>query len=275
MIYLNNKDIIFDTHSHLNLEAFSKDRDMVIKKCLANNVWMINAGVDYQTSLKAKEIAERYPVGVYAAVGLHPENISHEDFKPSHYKTLAKSSKVLAVGEIGLDYWKKPKEQQKFERLRNSQAEIFSKQLKLASQLNLPVIIHCRKAHYDLLEILERFRKFHLRGVVHSFVGEWAIAEKYLAKGFYLGFNGIIFRNIEGVNFEDVIRKTPLERILLETDSPYLTPPQAATKRNEPIFAKYVAQEIAKIKNTSLKKIKEATFKNAQELFKLGVEVLQ
>ncbi len=276
--------MLIDTHSHLNFTAFKEDFDKVIKNCLENNVWMINVGSQYTTSKKAVEIAERYEKGIYAAVGIHPIHLSagifktkinkeeiefqtrEEEFDEEKYKSLAKSKKVKAIGEIGLDYYYRPKTKKKLELFKEKQKESFLKQLKLAKELNLPIIFHCRMAHQDLLEILQRPAFSNLKGVIHCFTGNFEQAEKYLKMGFYLGFNGIIFKKIEGIDFMEIIKKTPLDKILIETDCPYLTPPQIKG-RNEPLYVKYVAEKIAQIKNMSYEEIAEITTKNAKKLF--------
>ncbi len=244
--------MIIDTHAHLNLPAFKNDRDEVIKRSIENGVEMINVGVDYKTSRIAVDIAEKYE-NIFAAIGLHPTD-SREFFKKENYLELAKSKKVVAIGEIGLDYYRMPKG--------TGQKELLLKQLDLAKELNLPVIFHCRKAHNDLLEILDNY-DYDLKGVVHSFTGKWREAKRYLEKGFYLGFNGIIFK----LNLDSIIKRAPLEKMLVETDCPYLTPPEAKTKRNEPIFVKYVIKRIAEIKNISYEEVAKVTFENAKNLF--------
>lgn len=269
--------MLIDTHSHLNFTDFDKDRDEVIRRSLVENTWMINASINYLTSKKAVEIAEKYKKGIYAAVGLHPINIKQEirnkrqeirvsedvleeDFSYEKYRELTKSEKVVAIGEIGLDYWYKPKTKRKLELFKQKQKEIFLKQLNLAKELNLPIIIHCRVAHNDLLEIL---KGQEFQGVIHSFTGTWEQAERYLEMGFYLGFNGIIFK----LNLNEIIKKVPLDRILIETDSPFLVPPPLKIKRCEPIFVKYIAQEIAEIRNENFEKIAQITTENAKSLF--------
>jgi len=284
--------MLIDTHAHLNFNAYRNDVEEVIRRSLDNDVWMINVGTNYQTSKKAIEIAQKYKKGVYATVGLHPIHLEtglvkikndleeievktrEEEFDYEKYKELAKSKKVVAIGEIGLDYYYKPKTKRKLELFKEKQRLGLCQQLKLAKELNLPVIFHCRMAHGDLIELLTSDVNInsHLRrGVMHGFVGTSEQLEKYLEMGFYIGFNGIIFKNIEGIEvaetsshlspratssrsvFEENIRKTPLEKILIETDCPYLTPPQVEG-RNEPIYLKYVAEEIAKIKNLRAKR---------------------
>jgi len=276
--------MLIDTHAHLNFKAFDEDRDEVIKRVLSEKVWMINVGTNYQTSKKAVEIAEHYQRGVFAAVGLHPINIRHEiinykreiktneedileeDFISLKYKELAESEKVVALGEIGLDYWSRPKGKRKLELFKEKQKEIFLKQLALAGELNLPVIFHCRMAHQDLLKILTlHVTDYRLQGVVHCFTGSWEEAEKYLAMGFYLGFNGIIFK----LKLDEVIKKTPLDRVLIETDCPFLAPPGFPEERNNPLGVKIIVENIAKIKGIATPELIKITNQNAFNLFNL------
>jgi len=270
--------MLIDTHAHLNFNAYKNDIDDVVKRSLDNNVWMINVGSQFSTSKRAVELTEKYPQGVYAAVGLHPIHLSdgifktkidkeeiefntrEEEFDCEQYKKLAQSKKVVAIGEIGFDYWYRPKTKKKLEEFKNKQKETFLKQLGLAKELNLPVIFHCRMAHQDLIDSLGAKE----RGVIHCFSGNWQEAEKYLNKGLYLGFNGIIFK----LNLDETIEKAPLDRMLIETDCPYLTP-APMEGRNEPIYVRYVAEKIAKIKKKSYQEISEITAKNAKSLFAL------
>ena len=261
--------MIFDTHAHVNFNAYKDDADEVIRRSLADDVWLINVGSQYTTSKRAVEIAERYKNGVYAAVGLHPIH-AKDEFQYEKYKELTDSKKTVAIGEVGLDY------KAEYVSFKEQQRTVLCKQLDLAKELNLPVIFHCRMAHEDLLEILTNYSSTNhsLTGVVHCFTGNWEQAQKYMEMGLHLGFNGIIFSARGGsalggkLDLDDIIKKTPLERILVETDCPYLTP-LPMTGRNEPIFVKYVAEKIAKIKNLSYEEIAEITTQNAQKLFKI------
>ena len=303
--------MLIDTHAHLNFAAFNEDRNKVIKKCLDNDLWIINVGTNFETSKKAIDITESYSQGVYAAIGLHPINLDtglvkikldknemaidaygkdldkvfEKQFDFEKYKKLAlNSKKVVAIGEIGLDYWHKPKTKSKLAEFKQKQKDLLLQEIKLAQELALPIIFHCRMAHDDLYEVLNyklqitnykqntnyNNQNSKLQGVIHCFTGNWKQAQKYLDMGFYLGFNGIIFK----LNLDEIIKKTPFDRILIETDCPFLTPPLptkalAKAGRNEPIFIKYIAQKIAGIKNVSFEKIAEITTKNAQKLFRI------
>ncbi len=276
--------MLIDAHAHLNFSAFDKDRDKIIKKCLDNSVWVVNVGTNLITSKQVVELASRYEKGIYAAIGLHPMNLEtglvkikadvserksiEKEFDYEEYKKLAESKKVVAIGEIGLDYYWRPKTKVKKELFKQKQKDLLLEQLKLAKELDLPVIFHCRMANHDLFNILSDYSDLRPRkAVAHSFVGTVDDIKKHIDLGYYIGFNGIIFKNIEGINFEKVIKVTPLEKILIETDCPYLVPKGVNAKRNEPIFVEYIAREIAKIKELSFEKVKETTTKNAKILF--------
>ncbi|MEK7503695.1 MAG: TatD family hydrolase [Patescibacteria group bacterium] len=245
-----------DTHAHLNFNIYKEDGSKVLQRSLDNGVWMINVGSQYSTSQRAVEMAGKYETGVFAAIGLHPIH-SGEEFDRAKYKELAKSNKVVAIGEIGLDY------KLEYVLFREKQKQVFLKQLDLAEELDLPVIIHCRMAHEDLISELKA-RGNGLRGVIHCFTGTWTQAQKYMEMGFCLGINGIIFK----MDLEEVIKKAPLDKILLETDCPYLTP-KPMEGRNEPSYVKYVAEKIAKIKGLSYKEIAKTTTQNAKLLFRI------
>lgn len=247
--------MLIDTHAHLNFNAFKNDFDEIIKRSLAEDIWMINVGSNYETSKRALEIAEKYN-GIFAAIGLHPIHAEDENFNASKYRSLCQSDKVVAIGEIGLDYFKD------YGLFKEKQKQVFLQQLDLAKELNLPVIFHCRMAHEDLLEIL---KDYQIPGVIHCFTGNWKQAREYLEMGFYLGINGIIYKR----DLKEVIKNTPLEKILIETDCPYLTPPQEGVERNEPVFIKYIVQDIAKIKGIDFQEVAETTFQNAKNLFRI------
>src|SRR3989344_2327459 len=193
--------MLIDTHAHVNFNAFKDDADEVIRRSLAGGTQIINVGSQYSTSKRAVEMAEKHKEGVYAAVGLHPTHVNDEEFDYEKYKDLAKSKKVVAIGEIGLDYFHEPYD-------KNIQRMVLCKQLDLAKELNLPVIFHCRSAQSDLIGILKQYN--NISGVIHCFTGDWDEAQEYLKMGFYLGINGIIFK----LNLDDIIKKAPLDKIL-------------------------------------------------------------
>lgn len=282
--------MIIDTHSHLNFKAYDADRPEVIKRNQQAGVICIDVGTKFETSKNAVELAEQNE-NIYAVIGMHPIHIKTdllklrmdeneggfaplgEEFDYDKYKKLALSNdRVVAIGEIGLDYYYRPKSKTKREQYKDLQKSVFTKQLELAQELNLPAMVHTRMAHEDTINILKSFK---LRGVIHGFVGTWDDAKKYLDLGFCLGINGIIFKFNENseavkagqVDVDAVIKNTPLDRILTETDCPYLTPPMAGVERNEPIFVKHIIQKIADIKGLSFDEVASATFQNAKNLF--------
>ena len=277
--------MIIDTHSHLNFKAYDGDREKVIKRNQEAGVVCIDVGTKYETSKNAVELAE-HNKGIYAAIGLHPIHIKTdllklrtdedegafaplgEEFDAEKYKELAKSKRVVAIGEIGLDYYYRPKSQTKKEQFKQKQKEVFIKQLELAEELDLPAIIHCRMAFEDLYEILSAQPASGgktLRGVIHCFTGNLEQAQQFTDLGFYLGINGII----DKLNLDEVIKNISLEKILVETDCPYLTPKAEGSKRNEPIFVKHVIQKIADLKGITFDEVASATTQNAKKLFKI------
>src|SRR3989338_4463107 len=279
--------MLIDTHAHFNFSAYKDDIDEVIKRTLDNNIWVINVGSQSTTSKRAVEMAEKYGQGVFAAVGLHPMHLEErkvdisevdpqnvfktraEEFDYGYYKELAQNPKVVAIGEIGLDYYYKPKTKIKLEVFKKKQKDALFQQLSLAKEMNLPVIFHSRVAHKDLIGLLKDNPAVRPdKAVAHGFVGNLAELKEYLSFGYYIGVNGIIFKKIEGIDFEENIKYLPLDRIVVETDAPYLSPPRAG-ERNEPLFIKYVVEEIARIKGVSREEIEEKTTQNAMELFSI------
>lgn len=279
--------LLIDTHAHINFNGYKEDGDKIIKRALEHGVWVINVGAQYSSSVRAVKYANKYDQGVYAMVGLHPSHVykntkyqpdewergeqkEFEEFDQGKYRKLLEDKKTVALGEIGLDYHDQITDQEK-----EKQRQVFLEQLELAQQMNKPVAIHCRKAYEDLIDLLMMFNSgcascpqacasTGLRGVVHCFVGRWAQAEKLLDIGFHISFTGLItYAN----DYDKVIEKMPLEKILIETDSPYLTPKPHRGKRNEPSYVKYVAQRIAQIKKIKFEKTAQQTTQNARELF--------
>ena len=272
--------MIIDTHSHLNFKAYDNDRDEVLKRTRESGVVCVDVGTKYETSKRAIELAEKNE-NIYAAIGMHPIHIKTdllklkmdedegafaplgEEFDADKYKELAKSKRVVAIGEIGLDYYYKPKSETKKAQFKELQKKVFIQQLEMAEELNLPVIIHCRAAFADLYEIL---KDRNLRGTIHCFTGSLEEAQQFINLGFYLGINGII----DKLDLTEVIKNIPLDKILVETDCPYLTPfAEGKDKRNEPIFVKHVIQKIADLRGISFDKVASATTQNAKELFKI------
>ena len=254
---------LFDTHCHLNFEAFAKDGDDVLLRSQKNCVDMLVVGTDVKTSKKAIELAEKFE-GVWSAVGFHPIHIDDRDWRKEVQTILelAKHPLVKAIGEIGFDtfYTKGEGEQEAI----NTQNEILDKFLARAFQLAKPVIFHCRGP----LDLLRKKIKDNLAdlkkvgAVVHCFPGDESLADYLAKRNFYLGFNGIIFRNHQ---WDKIIANTPLKNILLETDAPYLNPIGAKNDRNEPMNVKYICQRIAKLKNIPSNEVARVTAGNAKD----------
>ena len=282
--------MLIDTHAHLQFHAFRNDRDEVTKRTLEEGISFIMPGTQIDTSRAGVELAEKLNDSrIYASIGLHPIHVNRdrvdedevgslekfttrgEEFNKKDYEDLIKSDKVVAVGEIGLDYWRKPKTTARKKEFVNRQKDAFIAQLDLALEYQKPLILHCRVAHDDMLDILKNHpivTKLQPPGVVHSYTGTTEQLKKFLDMGFYIGVNGLVF-TLPFV--QDVVAQVPLERIVLETDAPYLLPPQVKnTEHNEPIFINYTAQKIAEIKGFTFKEVEAQTTKNAQTLF--GVE---
>lgn len=259
--------MIFDSHCHPQMAQYNKDREEIINLALKEGISMICVGTDLETSRQAIELAQRTE-GMWASVGLHPNDNLNEKFEPEKYRELLQQEKVVAFGEIGLDYYRTEKpEDQKF------QKERFVQQLELAKELKKPLILHCRdsrtgstgRAYPDMIEILKRGYTDN-GGVVHSFTGSLNEAKQFLDLGFYVGFNGII---TFARQYDEIVREVPLNRILLETDAPYLTPEPYRGKRNEPAYVIEVAKKLAELKNESLERVIEQTTNNCIKLFNL------
>ena len=262
-------NLIVDTHAHVNFRAFREDGDEVVKRTLAGGVWMINVGAEIDTSRRATEYSERHPQGVFAAVGLHPIHVQDQEFSYEKYKELVLKEKTVAVGEIGLDYYHLKDFDEEPEKIKSLQKEVFLKQLDFAEEFKKPLIIHCREAHKDLLDVLNsKFKNpdFKPCGVIHSFSGNYKQAREYREMGFKIAFNGII---TFARDYDKVILDTPLEDILLETDCPYLTPIPYRGQRNEPLYVVEVAKKLAEIKNLSLEEVVSKTTDNAKKVFNL------
>ena len=251
-----------DTHAHLQDEAYKDDLVEIITRAKAAGVnKIITMGDNIVNSRLAVNLAEKFD-GVYAAVGLHPENIYENENYLDELKILAKSKKVVAIGEIGLDYyWEKDLAR------RDLQQKIFIEQLRLAKFLNLPVCVHDRDAHGDTLRILKEERE-NLRGVCHCFSGSHEMATELFKLGFYIGVDGpLTFKN--AAKLPEIVRNSPKERILLETDSPYLTPAPHRGKRNEPAYVPKIAEKLADIWKIDIEEVATVTTENAETLYNI------
>jgi len=261
--------MLIDTHAHLNFEKFSADYKETIDRAFKADVKaIINVGSNLETSKKAIEIANEYPKDVYAAIGLHPihvrgvypEQSRGEEFIEADFDKLAKNKKVVAIGETGLDYY--------YDKSTSSlQKELFKKHIKLAQKTSKPLILHSRDAGEDVLSVLME-EKTDVTAVMHCFQENWAFAKVILDMGYFISFTGLITFAKNYDTFE-VIEKMPLDRLLIETDCPYMTPEPYRGKRNEPAYIIEVAKKIAEIKKISVEEVAAETSQNAIKLFGL------
>jgi len=272
-----------DIHGHVNFKTFDLDRDEVIKRALDNDTWCINVGTQVDTSKQAVELAHKYKEGVYAIIGLHPihtgasyhdmEELGEEGaeftsrgeiFDKNIYRDLLKDSKVVAIGECGLDYYHMDKDSIE------KQKKAFIEQIELANEINKPIMLHIRNnpkdksinAYTDSLEILKKYSK--VKGDVHFFAGNTDEAKGFLDFGFTLSFTGVITFTHD---YDEVIKNTPLDMIMSETDCPYVAPVPYRGKRNEPYYVKEIVKKIAEIKNLKEAEVALAIVANAKRVF--------
>ena len=255
--------MLVDSHTHLDTSRFNADRESVIQAAIAGGVTrMVDPGCDLASSRAAIALAKAHPGVVFAGVGVHPhEATTYNDEVGMHFREMVRDPAVVAIGEFGLDYYRmlSPRE---------AQREVFCAHLELARACDLPCIIHIRDAHDDVMELLHAYGR-ELRGVFHCFSGDVAQAEECLAfDGFRISFAGPLTR--QGNALPDVARMAPLDRVLVETDSPYLVPQPLRAKRNEPLFVKHVAEKLAEVRGISLEEVAQATTANAVRMFGLG-----
>jgi TatD DNase family protein len=255
--------MLIDSHSHVEMKAFDGDRHEVIARARDVGVSLIMAvGINEADCRRVVTTAERHG-GIYGAVGIHPHHA--KDITPATYDVLrgmTTQEKIIAYGEIGLDFFRNLS-------TRKIQISRFGEQLDLAQELDLPVIIHDREAHAETVALLEKWNG-HKRGVIHCFSGDYGMARKCLDMGFYLSVPGTItFR--KNTQLQDVVRKVPLSRLLVETDCPFLTPDPKRGERNEPAFVVHTASSLAKIKKVPLEEVERATFQNTVEVFGIPV----
>ena len=271
---------LFDTHAHVNFNAYKDDGEDVLQRCLENEMHVVNVGSQYSTSKRAIEYAHKFENGIYAAIGIHPvhlkkgsfthvdpEELTEEEiptvgeaFDYKKYLELARDEKVVAIGEIGLDYHHfEDGDDEEF--LKNLQRETLLEFIELANIVEKPVMLHCWDGYDDLLEILAN-NPIAKKGIVHSFIGSYKTANKFIQLGYKIGMNGIV---TYGESYDRLIKEIDLENIVIETDCPYLTPrPLERGLRNEPLFVKEVAEKIADVKGITLEEVAEKTFQNAK-----------
>jgi TatD DNase family protein len=277
---------LVDTHCHAHFAAFAGESDALIRRTVEVGVWMVLVGTNLETSTAAVRTAESFPTGVFAAIGLHPNHLhdphhdpgemvvapNAETFDATAYDALTKSGKVVAVGETGLDYYRLPADGPFEAKLR--QKNSFRSHIRFAREHDLPLIVHVRDAHDDVIDILrdEKDTNGTVTGVIHCFSGSADDAARYVALGFYASFSGTLTyppRKSEGAEnpLIAVARAVPADRLLVETDAPYLAPLPMRGKRNEPAFVEYTAAALAAARGVSVEEIALQTTQNALRLF--------
>ena len=252
-------NLIFDSHAHYDDKTFNSDRDSLLKKLIVNDICgLINVGADLKTSQASIDLSEKYPF-IWAAVGVHP---NEADNLPCNYidvlKSMLKKDKVVAIGEIGLDYhYEQPSKE--------IQKQVFENQLKLAIENSMPVIIHDRDAHGDTLELLKKYKP---KGVVHCFSGSPEMADEIVKLGMYIGLGGVVtFKNAK--NPVLVAQKIPLDKLLLETDCPYMAPVPLRGNRCDSSMIRYTAKKIADLKGIEVRDLLSITKNNTEKLFSI------
>jgi TatD DNase family protein len=251
-----------DSHAHLDMLQFDPDRDEVIERALAADVrQVITVGIDVKSSRKAIALTKRYPP-VFATVGVHPhsaDNAQRDDLR--QIASMGTEKKIVAIGEIGLDFYRNLSS-------RHNQMEIFKRQLELAVSCDLPVVIHDRNAHDEVLKVLSSFKRDESKGIIHCFSGDRSLAEAFIEMGYFISIPGTV--TFPGVSLiHDVVVGIPLDRMLLETDSPFLSPVPYRGKRNEPCRVIHTAQKVAEIKGVPLGEVARQTSRNVGQLFGL------
>lgn len=257
----------FDIHSHVESEKFDNDRGEVISRMKDESVFTITIGTDLENSKKAVAVADKYE-NVFASIGLHPTD-TDEDFNEEDYIELVKNPKVVSIGECGLEFFRP---EDKTEESKQRQIDIFKKQIDFAVKYDKPLMIHCREAHLEVLDILNQKKIEYsekLRGNIHFFSGDVGLAKKYIELGFTISFTGVItFAN----QYDEIIKQIPLDKIMSETDAPFVAPEPYRGQRCEPLYVKEVVKRIAEIKEISLEEVKKAMVDNAKREF--GIKAL-
>lgn len=254
--------MLIDSHAHLDDPKFNKDRDRLIKSLKQNDISLvINVGADVSSSIKSVKLADEYE-NIYAAVGVHPHSAKEmDDSTIDVLKAFAKRDKVVAIGEIGLDfhYDNSP---------RDIQRKWFIEQIKLAKELNMPIIVHSRDADQETFDILKEEADERLRGLLHCYSGSAEMAKDYIDLGFYISLAGpVTFKNARKP--KEVAKVVPMDKLLIETDSPYLTPEPHRGKRNEPLYVRHVASMIAELRGMDFEDVGRITSENTKRLFNI------
>ncbi|MDP6625717.1 MAG: YchF/TatD family DNA exonuclease, partial [Nitrospinota bacterium] len=255
--------MLIDSHVHLEMPQFDEDRKEVMDRFIGNGVGMvINIGSTLESSKKALELAQNYKF-IYATAGIHPHYSKNTDTESyTEIETLLKNEKVIAVGETGLDFYKDFSP-------RNEQMDCFKKHILIAKKYDKPIVVHCREAEDEVLSTLKNESAKDIGGIMHCFSGSIAFAEECLNLGFYISFSGnITYPNAEGLR--EVVKRVPSDRLLIETDAPFLSPQLKRGKRNEPVFVRYVAEKVAELKKISMEDVERNISKNIHSLFGIG-----
>ena len=256
--------MLIDSHAHLEMPEFKKDLEGVIQRAKESGVeYIFTVGTEKKDWKRALGIANLYP-SIYAILGVHPHNAKEiDDQTYPMLKELCRNGKVKAYGEIGLDFFRNLSP-------RDIQLKRFREQIGLAKELGLPIAVHDREAHQETLEILKSEKAEECGGIIHCFSGDYEMAKVCIGMGFYISVPGsITFKNAE--SFREIIKRIPLESLLVETDAPFLTPEPFRGKRNEPSYVRYTAQKVAEIKKVSLEKVAEVTTENALRVYRMKV----
>jgi len=255
--------MLIDSHAHLEMPEFESDLEEVIRRAKASGVgYIFTVGTEKKDWQRTLEIAGSHP-SVYAILGVHPHNAKEiNDQTYGTLRDLCRNEKVKAYGEIGLDFFRNLSP-------RDIQVERFRQQIGLARDLGLPIIVHDREAHQETLEILESEKGGDHGGIIHCFSGDYEMARKCIDMGFCISVAGSITFN-KAARFQEIVKRIPLDDLLVETDAPFLTPVPFRGKRNEPSFVRYTAQKVAEIKNVSFETVAEVTTKNALRVYGLG-----
>jgi TatD DNase family protein len=254
--------MLIDSHAHLEMPEFKKDLEGVIRRAMESGVeYIFTVGTEKKDWRRALEIANSHP-SIYVILGIHPHNAKEiDDQTYPLLKDLCKNKKVKAYGEIGLDFFRNLSP-------RDIQLKGFREQIGLAKELGLPIVVHDREAHQETLETLKSEKAEECGGIIHCFSGDYEMAKVCIDMGFYISIPGsITFKNAE--SFREIVKRIPLESLLVETDAPFLTPEPFRGKRNEPSFVRYTAQKVAEIKKISFDKVAEATTENALRVYRL------
>jgi TatD DNase family protein len=251
---------LIDIHAHVHFPDYDHDREEVLRRTREAACGVINIGTDLATSQAVLKLAQGHEL-TWAAVGVHPHN-TKEEIDWTELESLARAPQVVAIGECGLDFGRDPKREAPSPQEISQQQEIFAKQIEVARKVGKPLMIHCRNAYEEVFEMLNSEGKVHL----HFFAGDWPTAERFLGLGCTLSFTGVLtFTDA----YDEVVRRTPLDRIMAETDAPYVAPVPHRGKRNEPLYVAEVVAAIARIKSLPPETVREAVVANARRVFGL------